>query len=198
MNVTVVVEKVIGHVIVMKEEDPEVEVILQEEDTLHVDLDPEVTLVDLVQDLDPDLDPDLARVVLDPEVTLDHTLVIVEVEEDLEVVPYVVLEVVDLAPTQEIDHILALNPHALDQEVDLDQNPHLALDLAPDLQPTIVHALVLILDLVLDPVLVLAQDLIPDLHLLNQIHQLEVKMVKNQWMKIKQRLLQIMKLRIKK
>jgi len=131
-------------------------------------------------------------------VILDHTLVIVEAEEDLEVVPYVALEVVDLAPTPEIDHILVLNPHVLDQEADLDQNLHLALDLAPDLQHTIVHVLVHTLDLVLDLVLVLVQDLIPDLHLLNQIHQLEVKTVKNQWMKINQKLLLKMKLRIKK
>jgi hypothetical protein len=198
MNVIVAVEKVIGHVIAMKEEDQEVEAILQEEDILLVDQDQEVTQVDLVQDLDLDPDPDLVRVVLDPEVILDHTLVIVEAEEDLEVVPYVALEVVDLAPTPEIDHILVLNPHVLDQEADLDQNLHLALDLAPDLQHTIVHVLVHTLDLVLDLVLVLVQDLIPDLHLLNQIHQLEVKTVKNQWMKINQKLLLKMKLRIKK
>jgi len=188
MNVIDVVEKVIGHVIVTKEEEVEAEVgvILQEEDILLVDQDLEVIQVDLVLDLDQDLDPDLVRVVQDPEVIQDHTLVIVEAEEDQEVIPYAILEVVDLAPTLEKDLTLQdLNHHALDPEVDQDpiQNHHHVQDLVLDLVHTV--ALALVQDLVLEVTLVLAQDLIQDLHQLNQIHQLEVKMEKNQWMKIK-------------
>jgi len=188
MNVIDVVEKVTGHVIVMREEgvEAEAEVIHQGEDIHLVDRDLEVIQVDLVQDLDLDQDQDLARVVQDLEVIQDPTLVIVEAEEDLEVVLYVILEVVDLALTQEKDHILQdLNPHVLDPEVDLDliQNHHLVQDLALDLAHTVAHAL--IQDLVLEVILVLAQDLVQDHHLLNLIHQQEVKMEKNQWMKIK-------------
>jgi len=157
------------HVIVMKEEDLEVEVILQEEDILHVDLvqDLEVTQVDLVQepDLDPDPDLDPVRVVLDPEVILDPTLVIVEAEEDLEVVLYVTLEVVDHALTLEIDHTPQdLNPHVQDLGVDQDQilMLHHALDLVPDLAHTVAPALAA--DLVLDPTVVHVPDLIQDLH----------------------------------
>jgi len=169
MNVTVVVEKVTGHVIVMKEEDLEVEVILQEEDILHVDLvqDLEVTQVDLVQepDQDPDPDPDPVRAVQDLEVILDPTLVIVEVEEDLEAVHYVVQEVTDLVLTQEIDHTHQdLNPHVQDQEVDQDQI--LKLHRVPDLVLDLVHTVVPVpaADLAQDPTVVPVLDLIPDHH----------------------------------
>jgi len=193
MNAIDVVEKVTGLVIVMKEEDQEAEVIHQEGDILHVDPAQEVIQVDLAQDLVQDLDlgldpdPDLVKVVQDLEVIQDHIPAIVEVEEDLEVVPYVVQEVADLVLTLEKDHIHQdLNHHALDPEVDQDLFPILlhvhVLDL--DLVHIVVHVLVLVLDLILEVVHVLVQDLIQDLHQ-SQIHQLEVKMVKNQWMKIK-------------
>jgi len=192
MNVIDVVEKVIGHVIATRGEDQEAEVIHQEEDIHPVDRDLEVIQVDLVQDPDQDQDPDpdLDQVALDQEVIQDPILVIVEVEEDLEVVHYVTPEVVDLAQTQEIDLTLQdPNPHVLDQEVDLDpiqNHPHVQ-DLALDLAHTV--ALVLALDHALDHALevnlVLVLDLDQDLHPLNLIHQLEVKMVKNQWKKIR-------------
>jgi len=200
MNVIDVVEKVIGHVIVMRGEDQEVEVevIHQEEDIHPVDRDLEVIQVDLVQD--PDLDPDLDQVivVLDQEVIQDPILVIVEVEEDLEVVPYVAPEVIDLALTQEKDLTHQdPNHHVLDLEVDPDpiQNHHHAQDLVLGLVHTV--ALALVLDHALEVILVLLHvhvhvlvlvlvlDLNQGLLLLNLIHLLEVKMVKNQWKKIK-------------
>lgn len=193
MNVIDVVEKVIGHVIVTRGEDQEVEVevIRQEEDIHLVDRDQEVIQVDLVQDLDPDLDldPDQVIVVLDQGVILDPILVIVEVEEDPEVVPYVTPEVVDLVQTQEIDRTQDLNPLVLDQEVDLDpiQNHHHVQDLVLDLAHTVAHALALdlALDLVLEVNLVHVPDLDQGPHPLNLIHQLEVKMILNQWKKIR-------------
>jgi len=131
-------------------------------------------------------------VVLDQGVILDPILVIVEVEEDLEVVPYVVLEVVDLALTQEIDLTHQdPNHHVLDREVDPDpdpfQNHHHAQDLVLDLVLDLVHtvALALAVDHALEVILVLVLGLIQDLLLLNLIHLPEVKMVKNQWKKIK-------------